>query len=156
MAEATTIPGGYFNVLVSDGNIPPVFSYVCGITTNELTVAVNGTDQFIPDCDDPEKLLVRKRVTTSEQADMTASGTYNPDNFPTIEGLRGQSLPYRFQAAVTPAMVTAGYSASYLEGNFILNGYTIGGNRGDGSLGTLTGMTFSSDGEFDWVFGATP
>jgi hypothetical protein len=156
MAEATNIPGGYFNLLVSNGATPPVFTYLCGVTTNELTVVTNGNDQFIPDCDDPDKVLIRRRVNISEQADITASGTYNPDNFPRIEALRGVSAPYRFQAAVTPAMVTAGYTPSYLEGNFVLNGYTIGGTRGDGTFGTLTGMSFASDGEFDWVFGDVP
>lgn len=156
MAEPTTIPGGFFNVLVSDQADPPTYSYLCGVTTSELTVVTNGNDQFIPDCDDPEKVLIRRRVQISEQADMTASGTYNPDNFPQIEALRGVSAPYRFQAAVTPAMVTAGYTSSYLEGNFVLNGYTIAGDRTAGNFGNLTGMTFASDGEFDWTFGTVP
>lgn len=156
MAETVTIPGGYFTVLVSDGETPAMFSGLCGIITNELTVVTNGNDQFIPDCDDPDKVLIRRRVQISEQADMTASGTYDPNVFPRIEALRGVPSTYRFMAAVTPAMVTAGYTSTYLEGVFVLNGYTIAGTRGDGSFANLTGMAFASDGEFEWTFGTTP
>lgn len=156
MAEPTTIPAGYLNILLGDSGTPETFQFICGITSNGITVTTNGTDVFVPDCDDPAKLAIRRHVSISEQADMTASGLYSPDTIAQIEGLRGVAKHYRFQAALPDELVTAGYTPSYWDGNFKLTTYTATGERGTGGLATLTGLNFVSDGDFTFVAGNTP
>lgn len=156
MAEPTTVPAGYLNILLGDEGSPETFQFICGITSNGITITTNGTDVFVPDCDDPGVLAIRRNVSISEQADMTASGLYNPDVIALIESLRGVTKHYRFQAGLPPEMITAGYTPSYWDGYFKLMTYTATGERGTGGLATLTGINFVSDGHFTFVAGNTP
>lgn len=156
MTIATTVPGGYLNTFVGNGANPEVFTFVCGITTNSLQRTVNTATTAVPDCDDPEAILTAITSPVSIDTTISANGTYNPDNIELIESLIGTTSNYRFQAAVTPAQVTAGYTPATWQGPFTFAGYSIAGDRGTGALATITGLSWRQAGAVTFTPGNVP
>lgn len=95
MADATTLRGGMFRVLLGSGSGPVVYAQPCGFVSKSLTIT-KATDEFsIPDCDDPDKVPWLGRDATSLSMSISGEGVLaeesveawldameNPDSIP--------------------------------------------------------------------------
>ncbi len=95
MAEATTIKGGKFRVLLGAGEGPIVYTAPCGFRSKSLTLT-KGTEEFtIPDCDNPDKMpwlgrdatslsmsISGEGVSAEESVEMWLDAWENPDSVP--------------------------------------------------------------------------
>lgn len=65
MAQATTIKGGKFRVLLGNDADPIVYSAPCGFTDRSLSLSKGLEEVNVPDCDDPDKIDWLGRDATS-------------------------------------------------------------------------------------------
>lgn len=72
MAQATTIKGGKFRVLIGNDANPIVYAAPCGFTQRSITLNKGLEEINVPDCDDPDKVDWTGRDATS--LSMTVSG----------------------------------------------------------------------------------
>lgn len=72
MAQATTIKGGKFRVLIGNDATPIVYAAPCGFTQRSITLNKGLEEINVPDCDDPDKVDWTGRDATS--LSMTVSG----------------------------------------------------------------------------------
>lgn len=147
MAQPDIVKGTYLDLLLQTAAGPPaVFSPLCGLTTRSFTEQVNTNDTFVPDCDDPEDVPVRRLVPTGKQWDLSGEGLYNLAQEQKIREASGVTKNYRFRIG-RPAGSIVG--TGFWEGPAMLTNIQIGGNTGGGEFGTVS-LTIASDGE--WVF----
>jgi len=72
MAQATTIKGGKFRVLIGNDATPIVYAAPCGFTQRSITLNKGLEEINVPDCEDPDKVDWVGRDATS--LSMTVSG----------------------------------------------------------------------------------
>lgn len=150
MAQPDIVKGTYIDILMGDGAVPEVFTPICGLTTRQFTQQGNTNDVFIPDCDDPEDVPVRRLVSTGKQWDLSGDGLYNLANEGDIRGAFMVTKNYRFRIA-RPAGSIVG--TGFYEGPAMLTNIQIGGNTGGGEFGTVS-LAIASDGEWVWTAAA--
>ena len=72
MADATTLKGGKFRVLLGNGATPIVYTAPCGFLSKSMTLTKALEEFSLPDCTDPDKVAWLGRDATS--LSMTISG----------------------------------------------------------------------------------
>lgn len=152
MALPTIVKGGYVDILLGNAATPEIFTPICGLTTRSLTQQVNTNDVFVPDCDDPEFVPVRRLVPTGRQWDIAGEGLLNLDNWEQLDGEVGKTSNYRF-VVDRPAGSTDGIG--YYQGPAMVTNMQIGGSTGDGAFSTVS-LTIASDGVWLFNSGAQP
>lgn len=153
MAAPDIVKGAYIDILMGDGAAPAEnFTPICGLTARTLTEQVNTNDVFVPDCDDPERVPVRRLVPTGQQWDISGEGLLNLANRATVRAAKGVTKKYRFVVG-RPAGSVVG--AGYYEGPAMLTNLQIGGSTGNGEFAT-TNLTIASDGEWTWTDAVAP
>lgn len=147
MSQPDIVRGTYIDILLGDGATPEVFTPVCGITTRQFTSQINTNDSFIPDCDDPEDVPIRRLIPTGRQWDLSGDGLYNLAQEAILRSAEGVTLNYRFRIR-RPAGSIVG--TGYYEGPGMLTQRQIGGNSGNGEFGSIS-LAIASDGTWVWV-----
>jgi hypothetical protein len=129
---------------MGNGASPEVFTVLCGLSTRSLTAQLNGNDEFIKDCADPEDIPVRAFLPTGRQWDVSGSGVLDRNSLQSVINAQGYTKNYRFVFG-EPAndQVFSGYWA----GPGVLTNVSFGGN--DDAFATVD-LTIVSDGL--WVF----
>lgn len=74
MAQATTIKGGKFRVLIGDDANPIVYTAPCGFTSRSLTLTKGLEEVRVPDCSDPDKIDWVGRDATSLSMSISGEG----------------------------------------------------------------------------------
>lgn len=144
MAYPARLRGGYVTIMIGNGASPEVFTPICGLNTRSLTAQLNGNDEFIKDCADPEDIPVRAFLPTGRQWDLSGSGVIDRNNMELVLSSQGVSKNYRFMfGEPTNDKIFGGYWA----GAGIMTNITWGGN--DDAFATVE-LTIVSDNE--WVF----
>lgn len=147
MAAPDIVKGAYIDILMGDGEAAETFTPICGLTARTLTEQVNTNDVFVPDCDDPEMVPVRRLVPTGQQWDISGEGLLNLANRATVRAAKGVTKNYRFVIG-RPAGSIVG--AGYYQGPAMLTNLQIGGSTGNGEFAT-TNLTIASDGAWTWT-----
>ena len=149
MAQPDIIRGTYFILALGDGGTPTeTFAALCGLTTRQIQIQNNTTDQFIRDCADPEDVPIRRLIVTGKQWSLSGSGALNRANVADMLAAEGTTKNYRFYW--TEPADDAGIYAGYFEGPAIATNITIDGN--DDAYAQIS-MQIESDGE--WTFTPT-
>lgn len=146
MAQPDIVKGTYLDILMGDGAGPEVFTPICGLTTRTFTDQVNTNDVFVPDCDDPEDLPVRRLVPTGRQWDLSGEGLLNLTMLAAVDAAMGVTKNYRFRVA-RPTGSDVG--RGYYYGPAMLTNKQMGGSTGDGQFASVS-LTIASDGEWLW------
>lgn len=145
MARPTIIRGTYVTILMGNGASPEVFSPICGLTAKGFTAQVNTTDDFVPDCADPEDIPARYVTATGRQWDLSGSGLLNLDNLEDIIAAQGEVKNYRYVIGA-PASSTA-YNG-YWAGAGMMTNLQFGGDQ---DAKASIDVTIVSDGEWTFV-----
>lgn len=74
MAQATTIKGGKFRVLIGNNADPVVFTAPCGFTQRSITLNKGLEEISVPDCADPDKVDWTGRDATSLSMSVSGEG----------------------------------------------------------------------------------
>lgn len=74
MAQATTIKGGKFRVLIGNDATPIVFAAPCGFTQRSITLNKGLEEVQVPDCVDPDKVDWMGRDATSLSMSVNGEG----------------------------------------------------------------------------------
>lgn len=74
MAQATTIKGGKFKVLIGNSANPIMYSAPCGFTQRSITISKGLEEVSIPDCNDPDKVDWVGRDATSLSMSVSGEG----------------------------------------------------------------------------------
>jgi hypothetical protein len=140
MSVPANVKGDYFSVAVSlDGG--STYTAICGLTSRNLTRALQTNDEYIKDCADPQSIPFRIINATGQSYDIAGTGIYDRNQTDLIDSLFGRSLPYRyFRADDADSHV----SSSYAQGNFVLTNVQTGAQDGNS---VTSQMSFASDGE---------
>jgi len=142
------VKGSYLDLLIQTAAGPPaVFTPFCGLTTRTFTQQINTNDTFVPDCDDPEFVPVRRLVPTGRQWDISGEGLYNLAQEDVVRSALGVTKNYRYRVG-RPVGSTVG--TGYYAGPAMITNMQLGGTTGSGEFGTLS-VTIASDGEWLWV-----
>lgn len=145
MALPNRVRGGYYYLQVGNGASPEVFTTICGLNTRSFTAQLNGNDEFIKDCADPEAIPVRAFLPTGKQWDISGSGIIDRNNISELVARQGETANYRFIMGAPDG--STGFSG-YWEGPGVLTNIQFGGN--DDAFATLD-VTIVSDGQWDLV-----
>lgn len=140
MAQPKTLRGTYVNILLGDGADPEVFTPICGLNSRSFTHQINTSDDFIPDCVDPEDVPTRELTTSGEQWDVSGSGLLDRNNLSDLQDAVGKYKNYRFELAEPAADAVFG---GYYEGTFVLTNLQITGTN-DNKVSV--DLSFASDG----------
>lgn len=145
MAYPKRVKGTYVTILMGNGATPEVFVPLCGLSTRSLTAQINGNDEFVKDCADPEDVPVRAFLPTGKQWDVSGSGVIDRNSIKSIIDAQGYTKNYRFMFG-EPAndQVYSGYWA----GPGVLTNVSFGGN--DDAFATVE-LTVVSDGLWEFV-----
>lgn len=122
------IPGQYFVLMRGNGATPTeVFTAVCGITTKNFTGQINTNDTFVPDCDNPEDVPIRRVTATGKQFDLGAEGTLNRSNLQDMWNALGTKGNWRLLfTEPEDDQVFQGY----WEGRFLMNNFAVTAETG--------------------------
>lgn len=74
MAQATTIKGGKFRVLIGNDATPIVYTSPCGFTQRSISLNKGLQEVQVPDCDDPDKVDWMGRDATSLSMSVSGEG----------------------------------------------------------------------------------
>jgi hypothetical protein len=74
MAQATTIKGGKFRVLIGDDAEPIVYAAPCGFTQRAITLSKGLQEVQVPDCEDPDQVDWMGRDATSLSMSVSGEG----------------------------------------------------------------------------------
>lgn len=148
MSQPDIVKGTYFDLMVEDAAGSGTFVRLCGLNTKGFTYQKNSSDIFIPDCDDPEDVPIRRLNITGRQWDLSGDGLYNRAQGPLLRALIEEGSPREFRFAIgEPA--TDPVDAGYWQGPGQLTNLQFGG-PGGGEYGTLS-TAVASDGLWEWV-----
>lgn len=142
MALPNRVKGGYYYLQVGNGASPEVFTTICGLNTRSFTAQLNGNDEFIKDCADPEALPVRAFLPTGKQWDISGSGIIDRNNIKSLVDRQGETANYRFVMGAPDG--SNGFAGRW-EGPAVLTNIQFGGN--DDAFATID-VTIVSDGEW--------
>jgi len=148
MSQPDIVKGTYIDLLVEQPSDSGTFVRICGLSTKTFTYAKNSGDIFIPDCDDPEDVPIRRLNITGRQWDLSGEGFYNRAQASLIRTLVEEGSPRTFRFAVAEPAGDA-IDAGYWEGPAQLMNVQYGGPAG-GEYSTLS-LAIASDGEWVWV-----
>lgn len=131
MAQVAAINGTQLKIAISDGAVPPAFVIPCIINGERGIVwSSDGSEEEIPDCDDPEALAWNTRTQRKKKGTITGAGLYDEDDFGTMWDWYDSGLPKAVQIQ---------YGGKYtVQGNWILTDLGTTGNRGEKAKNTLT------------------
>ena len=147
MSDPKYVNGNYFSVAVSlDGGT--TFIPVCGLTSRNLTKALQTNDQYVRDCSDPQSVPFRVVNATGQSFDIAGTGVYNRAQGDLVRSLFGRSLPYRY---ILGEDASDSIDAGYYQGNFVLSNDQVGAS--DGSNVTSQ-FSWVSDGPVTFMPGA--
>jgi len=144
MSRPSIVKGGYLTILVGDGAAPEVFTILCGFSTRTFTEQVSTSDDYIPDCADPEDVPVRVLNVTGRQWDLSGDGRYNRAQAELLRGLVGVTKTYRFQVSEPTA---DNVDDGYYEGPAMITSRQIGATDGQNATSQIS---IASDGEWIW------
>ncbi len=148
MAQPDIVKGSYLDLLIQTAPGPPaVFTPFCGLTTRTFTQQINTNDTFVPDCDDPEFVPVRRLVPTGRQWDISGEGLYNLNQETIVRQALGVTKNYRYKVGRPVGSIIG---TGYYAGPAMITNLQMGGTTGSGEFGTVS-MTIASDGEWLWV-----
>lgn len=147
MSVPKYVSGNYFSVAVSLDN-GATFTPVCGLTSRNLTRALQTNDQYVRDCSDPQSVPFRVVNPTGQSFDIAGTGVYNRAQADFVRSLFGRSLPYRYIAGEDAADPV---DSGYWQGNFILTNDQVGAADG---TNVTSQFSWQSDGVVAWVAGA--
>lgn len=74
MAQATTIKGGKFRVLIGNDATPIVYAAPCGFTQRSISLSKGLQEVQVPDCEDPDKVDWMGRDATSLSMSVSGEG----------------------------------------------------------------------------------
>lgn len=74
MAQATTIKGGKFRVLIGNDATPIVYASPCGFTQRSISINKGLQEVQVPDCSDPDKVDWLGRDATSLSMSVNGEG----------------------------------------------------------------------------------
>lgn len=136
MAQVAAINGTQLKIAISDGAVPPVYVIPCLINGERGIVwSSDGSEEEIPDCDDPEKIAWNTRTQRKLKGTITGAGMYDEDDW---------GMFWDWYESGQPKAVQIQYGDKYvIEGNWILTDLATTGNRGAKAQNT---MTLVSDG----------
>jgi hypothetical protein len=99
MAQATTIKGGKFRVLVGNDAIPIVYSNPCGFTQRSITINKGLEEVNVPDCNDPDKVDWVGRDATSLSMSVSGEGVLAAESVDTwLEAVESiDSVPVKIE-----------------------------------------------------------
>ena len=139
MSVPAFVKGNYFSVSVSlDGGM--TYALICGLTSRNLTRALQTNDQYIGDCSDPLSIPYRVVNATGQSFDIAGTGVYDRNQVDLIDNIFGKSLPYRYFRADD---ADSHISSSYVQGNFVLTNNQTG--AADGTT-VSSQLSWQSDG----------
>lgn len=99
MAQATTIKGGKFRVLVGNDANPIVYSNPCGFTQRSITINKGLEEVNVPDCEDPDKVDWVGRDATSLSMSVSGEGVLAAESVDTwLDGAESiDSVPVKIE-----------------------------------------------------------
>ena len=133
-------------VKVGDGELPEVFTVICGIDNAAINKTVNTSDRFRRDCAKPGEVPLRKVTVTGEQWDVTGSGVINMDQFPLFDSALGIRKNYRLDYGKRDGTGT-GLIVGYHEGPALMTAHNI--NVGDD--GGTAEITLAGEDKLVWT-----
>jgi len=148
MSQPDIVKGTYVDIMVENPVNSGTFTRFCGLSTKTFTYQKNSGDIFIPDCDDPEDVPIRRLNITGRQWDLSGEGYYNRAQAPLIRTLIEEGSPRKFRFAVSEPATDA-IDAGYWEGNAQMMNVQYGGPAG-GEYATFS-ASVASDGEWLWI-----
>lgn len=148
MAQATTIKGGKFRVLLGNDATPIVYTAPCGFTQRSITLNKGLEEVQIPDCTDPDKVDWLGRDATSLSMSVNGEGVLASesvedwlDAFDSID-----SIPVKVEWEF-PANTITWTGSMHIE--------SLESGATNGQRATLT-VSMQSDGEMVRVVTPTP
>lgn len=99
MAQATTIKGGKFRVLIGNDANPIVYSNPCGFTQRSITINKGLEEVNVPDCNDPDKVDWVGRDATSLSMSVSGEGVLAAESVDTwLEAVESiDSVPVKIE-----------------------------------------------------------
>ena len=139
MAQATTIKGGKFRVLIGNSATPIVYTAPCGFTQRSITLNKGLEEINVPDCNDPDKVDWTGRDATSLSVTVSGEGVLAAESVATwLEAFeRIDSVPVKVEWEF-PAKTITWTGRMHIE--------SLEAGAQNGQRATLN-VTMQSDGE---------
>lgn len=148
MAQATTIKGGKFRVLIGDDTTPIVYAAPCGFTQRSMSINKGLEEINVPDCLDPDKVDWVGRDATSLSMSVSGEGV-----------LAAESVETWLDAAESidpvPVKLEWEFPAKTITWTGKMHVESVEGAAANGQRATLN-VSMQSDGEMVRVVTATP
>jgi hypothetical protein len=125
MAQATTIKGGKFRVLIGNDANPIVYSNPCGFTQRSMTINKGLEEVNIPDCNDPDKVDWIGRDATSLSMSVSGEGVLAAESVDTwLDGIENlDSVPVKIEWEFPLKTITVTELSNREGNNPFLNNY---------------------------------
>lgn len=143
---AGKIRASYANLMFGDGSDPEIFTKLCGLRDNTLTITYATEDETDYDCADPEAPPVTIRNVGAQDWSISGSGLYNRAQAAALRDLEGVKANFRFDMA--EPTVGGGVDAGYYEGVAIITLKEIGAAKPGF---TQISITVQGAGKLTWV-----
>lgn len=148
MSVPSYVNGNYFSVAVNLNGDGTTFTPVCGLTSRNLTKALQTNDQYVRDCNDPASVPFRVVNTTGQSFDIAGTGIYNRAQADLVRSLFGKSLLYRY---ILGEDASDSVDSGYYQGKFVLTNDQIGAADG---TNVTSQFSWASDGVVQFFAGA--
>lgn len=139
MAQATTIKGGKFRVLIGNDATPIVYTAPCGFTQRSITLNKGLEEVNVPDCEDPDKVDWVGRDATSLSMSVSGEGVLAAESVDTwLDAFESiDSVPVKVEWEF-PAKTITWTGAAHIE--------SLEAGAANGQRATLN-VSMQSDGE---------